>query len=282
MEFMQQVRKYAQDGVIIIAFANDLYLPLFNLWFRLFRKHNLRNYLIFSLDQTLHAKLRARNINSCLLPLEKSAFSRGNLWILRAAVVREILRAGIHVIHTDIDAFWLRNFLELLATHPDDLVISRDRGVPREIVDQWGFTLCCGIYLLRSNAATVKFMDSYLPRVEELKDDQRALNYMLHDAKVVWRQDGANNRHTRVAGHDITVEALSSDIAARGGDQPNAYIFHPWLAPRRTHEKVLRAIAMLRDFPADRRELRLAAIATYLSSQLWVHRLGDPLQGKRN
>merc|ERR1711971_189106 len=67
------------------------------------------------------------------------------------------------VLHTDIDAFWVRNVDHLLHNitnmYPDaDLVYSMDHGIPYELLKDWGLTLCNGFVLYRNTRATVDLL----------------------------------------------------------------------------------------------------------------------------
>ncbi len=278
MEYLPQAMSLAQDGTIVIAFLNDSYYPLFDLWYRLFRKHNLSNYLIFALDERCFKRLKANGINAFQLDLDEAQFSRGNLWVLRIEVLRELIRSGLDVIHTDVDAFWLRNAVDAFGVQgqSNHLVISRDAGVPKEAKEVWGFTMCCGLYLLRSNSVTVRFVDDYLARVREVRDDQRALNYMLLEEKVVWSPNELGGESTYIKQYEMKIDVLSYEIATRGGNRPNAYVYHPWLSPRSVHGKVMMALDELGErYPAIARDLRRARARLFLSPGYWFTQAKD-------
>jgi hypothetical protein len=278
MDFVPQAKRLAQNGNIVIAFLSDSYYPLFDLWYRLFRKHNLDNYLIFALDERCFKRLKMNGINAFQLDLDKAQFSKGNLWVLRIEVLRELVRSGLHVIHTDVDAFWLRNAVDAFGIQDQSshLIISRDAGVPKEAKELWGFTMCCGLYLLRSNSVTVRFVDDYLARVREVRDDQRALNYMLLEGKVLWSPNEMDGDSTYLKTHEMTIDVLSYEIATRGGVRPNAYVYHPWLPPKNVHGKVMMALDELGErYPAIKRDLGRARARLFLSPGYWFMQAKD-------
>ncbi len=271
MDYLQRAAGLVRYDTIIIAFVNDLYIPIFKMWYRLFRRYGLTNYLIFATDQKSYDYLDANNINACYLPFNKTEFKRGELWVMRVEVVHTLIKAGINVIHTDIDAFWLKNAMSVLQESNNDLVISRDNGIPVEAGKAWGFTMCCGFYLMRSNARTCRFVDRYLARTRIVMDDQRALNYMILEAGDKWRELGNAGASIHVKQYDLNVSTLSYDFVARGGVRPDAYVFHPWLAaPGDIYKKVLLAIKLLEDFPSARAGLWHSKAWVYLAPGYWT------------
>jgi hypothetical protein len=65
-----------------------------------------------------------------------------------------------------------------------DIVAQRDYSIPVDVARKLGFILCCGFMRIRSNPATIRFMQSYATRVILEMDDQTSLNHLLAEAGV--------------------------------------------------------------------------------------------------
>ena len=176
---------------IIIVFANNDYLPVLNNWMNAIKRLDIKNYLIIALDEKLHNELSERNIPAII---RECNIKTENLWIHRIMVIQEILEHGIHVLHSDADAVWFKNPLNGYIHNGNfDMIFSQGTIWPREIYHKWGFVLCCGLFYVKSNTATLKFFDELKIRVEIDKDDQISINKLLDDNLINWEmKDGYN------------------------------------------------------------------------------------------
>lgn len=248
MDIVNHVQKLAHKNTIILTFVNDGYFPMFNVWYELFCQHGIHNYLVIALDKSCYKKLRSKGINTELLDLSGDLFSKQNLWVLRIELINKILLSGINVLHTDVDAFWIKNPLNIIYEEKQDLMISRDEGIPKEAVETWGFSMCCGFYFLRSNSTTRAFMVDLLAKTHEWKDDQRAFNYMFLEEQIDWPPDGSFGKIAHIKKYDLHICLLPYDVVVRGEDYPDSYVFHPWLYPKDVYGKVTLAIKELKYF----------------------------------
>ena len=167
----------------IIVFANYNYLPVLENWLAAMKKIEVENYLIISLDEELHLYLQKKHIDSILRPCE---LDLGKLWIHRIDVILELMEKGHDIIHSDADAIWLKDPLPYLNDLPQDMIFSQGTIWPPDVQEKWGFVLCCGFFLLRSNPKTLQFMRDLLKRVNEDKDDQVSCNRLLLEMGADW------------------------------------------------------------------------------------------------
>lgn len=194
---------------IIIVFSDSKYLGVLLNWLIAIHRLGIRNYLVISLDEPIHAFLTERGFPSALLeldgPLEK-------LWHLRLIVLHALCAHGIDVIHSDSDAIWLRNPIEEYFSHDaDHLVISQGTAWPYEIVARQGFVLCCGLFYLRSGGPTRALLDDLLRHIALTNDDQTSLNYVIHGC-VTWERQLQNPYHFVFRGY----KAICSEAPIRG------------------------------------------------------------------
>ena len=107
------------------------------------------------------------------------ATARPKLW-------RALVDSGRDFIHSDGDAFWLKDPCPWLAQHTEfDLLISQGTVFPRSHFLRYHFVLYAGFFFCRANVRT----QNYFRQVEEAqKVDQNAMNeLLLHDPKTTWQ-----------------------------------------------------------------------------------------------
>jgi len=167
----------------IIVFANYNYLPVLENWMIAMRNLKIDNYLIIALDEQLYMHLKDKNISTLLRPCE---LNLGKLWIHRVEVILELLTEGYDVIHSDADAVWLKNPLPYLENLPQDMIFSQGTIWPPDVQKKWGFVLCCGFFIIRSNKKTLQFTKNLLERVKNDKDDQVSCNRLLMEMQTNW------------------------------------------------------------------------------------------------
>lgn len=173
----------AKKDPLIIVFANYNYLIVLENWLAAIKRLNIENYLIISLDNKLHLELQERRINSRLRPCE---LDLGKLWIHRVDIILELLEEGYDVIHSDADAVWIKDPLPFLKELPHDMIFSQGTIWPPDIHEKWGFVLCCGFFLLRSNRNTRQFVKTLSDRVRKDRDDQVSCNRLLQENGLIW------------------------------------------------------------------------------------------------
>ena len=110
----------------------------------------------------------------------------GKLFELRKKLFLALVKSGRDFIHSDADAFWLRNPVPWLTQHIEfDLLISQGTHAPKQHFDRYHFTLCAGFFLCRANVRT----QNYFQQVAERKVlDQENMNIILaDDPEANWR-----------------------------------------------------------------------------------------------
>lgn len=190
-----------KDNRLIVVFSDSKYLGVLLNWLIPIHRHGIRNYLIVALDESIHEFLTRRGFPSALVgmdgPLEK-------LWHLRLVVLRELCAHGIDIIHSDIDAIWLRNPIpEYFSRSADHLVITQGTAWPYEVVARQGFVLCCGLFYLRSGKQSLALLDDLLRHIAITNDDQTSLNYLIHGS-ITWDRDLKNPYHLTFRGYTVT------------------------------------------------------------------------------
>jgi hypothetical protein len=190
------------SGPIVLASVSTRYLDLFGLWIeqlnRLMPGHRL---FLLALDKDAAMRLSE---NYCVLELSDffvfheggviDQYTRGNLWILRVLILRELAARGSTILSLDLDALVVGDLRGLLGSLPEsDIVAQIDYSIPMDVARRLGFIICCGFMLIRSNPATMDFLNRYVNRTILEMDDQCAVNHLLFEAGIA--QGERNERY---------------------------------------------------------------------------------------
>jgi hypothetical protein len=179
-------------GPIVVTVVSTRFLDVFRIWLRQVQRNTPWHGLVIALDAETAAAVRASS--GCSV-LDVSAWFRfdehgrldrfnGNtLWILRVLTLRALVNQGWDVISLDIDAIVVGDLEAMLKSLPgSDVVAQMDYSIPMDVARRFGFILCCGFMVIRSNERTIRFLDQYCARTALEMDDQLALNHLLADA----------------------------------------------------------------------------------------------------
>lgn len=238
----------SEERFVIIASLNKNYLKVFRLWFHFFSKLHLKDHLVvISYDLITDKELDRIGVQRHSLGQE---FDLDKIFYNRLVVIESYLNKGFNVIHTDLDAFWLKNPLELIDYNRYDLAISIGHGMPLRLAKIWGFVMCCGFFVLRSNKATLDLIKSWKDSAEEFDyDDQVALNSLMENAGVQWKDDSVTGTTGYCEQLDIEILVIEYDLVARKlsrldvTSQEKLSIYHPYFHNRKNPDfQVIQAV----------------------------------------
>lgn len=270
---IEKIQELAEKDTIILAWLDNAYFPVFRLWHYFFKQHHLKNLLVLALDDRVYHKLASSGINT--FRIVRSYQSKREIWGTRPEIVRDIIHSGINIIQTDIDAFWLKNIMDELDNNlSNDLVISIAYGIPKELVKQWGFTLCCGFYFLRSNKKTKAFLDDndFVALSRKVTSDQAGLNLTLQKKGVKWLLQDTSKNHGYLEQYDMHIEVLSKGIISRSAHEDrdgDISIYHPPLKGNNGYKKVAAAIKNLRQLGFHDKNLSTFYTLRYVDMSYW-------------
>lgn len=211
-------RERAAGRSVIVSFANSGYADVLMNWLVALALQRVDNYLVIALDAELHAMLTAHRIPCVLSEFNGSL---GDLWVERIRAFAALCDAGIDFIHSDVDALWLRDPRQAyLADSDADLIASQGTVWPADVHRQFGFVLCCGLFALRSSAASRQLLAELAADVALTRDDQVSLNRLLVKRRIAWHVEptdryfltlGLTNGATRVLCSRSPIVGRSSD-----------------------------------------------------------------------
>jgi hypothetical protein len=190
----QDVVKFMEGkDYIIVGMCNYGFLDLILMWTGFLERLDIKNYLIFTPDRRLYARLREEKINTYLIecneemPSSKQDFRTpgfNKLTYLKMYVVYGLLRHGLNVLFSDVDTIWFGNPEEDLKAGDDfDLQIQLDTHDFRlkEPVPELRYNT--GIIYAKSGEKTVSFFRKILEKMLETPgmDDQTCLNEVIKE-----------------------------------------------------------------------------------------------------
>ena len=185
----------------IIAFGDSKYKRIAHNWALYLQNHGIDNYIIYSLDREIYNYLVENRIKTELL--EVNIFDDGFKWHLRFNQTRRLIE-NKDILHSDLDAIWLRNPLGFIDSSYD--IVSSTGSFPHKDA------LCMGWIYFSSCDPVKKVFDNILENKKPF-DDQREFNI-------------------EVAKHDLNIRMLGQDIVSRGRPHGrDTYVAHP-LSPK--------------------------------------------------
>lgn len=256
-------------GYTVLTAIDENYLSIFALWLRSFESSGYLAQLQVITYDTKARRFAERRGLSCIHLAERFSDPR-RIFVSRLEVVRDLIDSGTHVIHTDADAFWLRPDVPSLIKPGVDLHVSVGGGIPQQALEEWGFTLCCGFFILHATDRSRAFLPTWLERTREMKDDQRALNELLLAHEVQWEESDTTGRIGRCPSLDLRVEAISSAVISRQ-TPTGVQIFHPYLPGRFEQLKLLQLAPKLE---TSRRRVLVRQGRILLDVRAWQRTLG--------
>jgi len=242
-------------GYVVLAAIDENYLDIFALWLEWFERSGYLPQLTVITYDTRSTKFAERR-GLTHVRLAGRVRDPRQIYVSRLEVVGDLIGSGTHVINTDADAFWLRPDLPSMTKPAVDLQISVGHGIPRRAIDEWGFSLCCGFFILHSTARTKAFLPTWLQASREANHDQRALNDLLLEHEIEWGAEESSGRIGYCRSLDMHVEAISPDVISRV-TPTGVQIYHPYLSGRYQQVKMLQLATKLA--PSSRMALRRQA-----------------------
>ena len=192
---------------ICLVFLTEGYLRNFELWIDTFCAvtGGQERLLIVTIgpgvETTVRAKLNAIGFDNVtihqVLPRRVLGVC-GNgenlyfLWYLKIRLARHLITAGCDVIYSDLDSFWLQDFVRVWyipGLRQADIVFMASGDMPIYAARQWNWWHpCAGFFACRASPRLLSFLHSWEQWVEIMFDDQIGLAQLLLSAGVRWEQ----------------------------------------------------------------------------------------------
>jgi hypothetical protein len=166
-----------------IVFCDRSYGDILANWIGWAKAAGVTNIVVFALDKATQSL--AGRCGVLAVPLAQVG-SLQDLWVTRGQIFGAMAAEGIDFVHSDADAVWLRSPIDEMFGLGADLAFSQGTIWPHDVVDQWGFVLCCGLFCARASPATAKYFEAVVSRMTTERDDQIAVNRALVEYGLAW------------------------------------------------------------------------------------------------
>eukprot|EP00966_Prymnesium_polylepis_P307249 7099941-Prymnesium_polylepis.1 len=185
-------KKAAHNTMVIVAFAmGTSYTDIALNWAAALSRTGVRSHFILALDDGSVESLRRGNAvvyTAGAVPntvtFKDNWELRRLLWQRRWQMVHTMIQSGLTVVHSDLDAIWIRNPLAFLGSIRGDVIASHGQSAPK-------WLLCMGWMMIRPTAAVRNWLlpafFSELSSPAALGDDQVAFNKALQN--MVWEDN---------------------------------------------------------------------------------------------
>ena len=183
-EVVEVATELHRKGTLAIVFATATFGALLDNWLAHAHRAGVRSVLVIALDDQLMNRTPPPGCKIVRTPFHGGL---SDLWLFRLDVFVALAAHGIDFIHSDLDAVWLADpWPECFADPALDVVFSQGTYHPEQAHAAWGFVLCCGLFALRANAASVRFLAAVQARARTEGDDQAAVNLVLLESSTTW------------------------------------------------------------------------------------------------
>jgi L-rhamnose mutarotase len=209
----------------IIAFGNARYKRIAHNWAIYLRNHGINNYTIYSLDCEIYEYLIENKINTELLDLNIFEDKTWK-WRERVKFVSALLNKGTSVLHSDLDAIWLKNPLSFIKEDND--IVASTGTYPKDIYKKIGFTVCMGWIYYKSSPIVKILLENTL---------NQGVNHNFDDQVEFNREIFNNPKYS-----SLNLKTLDQSIISIGQTHnENTYVAHPLSPKHIDREKFLKS-----------------------------------------
>ena len=243
-ELLGAVATLAGRGPLPVVLASGDHAPLLENWIRHARAAGIERFLVVAMDDRVADSLARSGTVVARCGFDGS---RSDFWLQRLLVLDFLVQHHVDLVHSDTDAIWLRDPVpDFFAGNRFDLMFSQGIALPPDVLQRWGFVLCCGLFSVRASEATSAFFSSIIAHVADAPpfDDQEVVNRLLCDSGVIWGTADHVSYRVRYGDYTFTcyldvVAGTSASLGLRIGLLPHhlfprlaelsagAFVVHP-------------------------------------------------------
>lgn len=208
------------NRTIALTFISQEYAQVGLNWIEAMRRIGWRNYLVIAGDAATHQVLSALSVPCVESRMEISrndpayvspgGFTLKGLAItaMKFPIVHRLLRLGLNVFFSDVDAIWLKDPMTVINDLNADCMFQRVVYFPRAIARIWGFAACSGFVFFRSSAGTIALLEECIAEHREVQDDQVAMNLAFMSADTNWNLDECCSNSGRKRTNEELIDAF--------------------------------------------------------------------------
>jgi len=222
---------------MIIAFANSRYKIIALNWVAHLKICGINDYIIYSLDEDCYKFLYNNQINTEFL--KSDMFNKKLNFRQRLNKIYELLDNEINVLHSDLDAIWLKDPINFISDNYD--IVSSVGTFPKNTFDKLGFTLCMGWMYYQANSIIKKIFQNTIKSKNKSLNDQEIFNNVLFNSELQYSVNDINLNEKEIIFNDFKIKALNQKIISRNEPRCDyTYVCHPLSSTNIDREKFLK------------------------------------------
>jgi len=260
------------NKAVVLTFLTENYLENLVIWLDMYQRHDPRgaHLIIAAIGKSVSVKVldickqRGATLTKvfewdppCKVTTSGNGMDLAFLWYVKVHMVSYLVRHGLRVVYSDLDAYWIKNFFNLWDAVREstkaDLVLSPTFDMPATAILHWTFAPCAGFFCVEPTPNAQEFLGEWRRMTEVMFDDQIGLSELLFRSGIVWRTaEEADvsliaNAMMR-SGRTATLAVLDPNTAKRiGVADPQsigtATIWHPrWVMNPAQHIEAIRQL----------------------------------------
>lgn len=178
---------------VTLLFLSNLYFPLFIPWLRAFNSFEGKNCVVIALDPIVYKKLKRLKIQCYLADCyhyQQDFFWGTNFSGIRPFFVHEFIKAGFNCLQTGVDTIWLNNPFNYMEENKLEADIF-GMGLSSS-QKNWLVNINADFIVYWSSPTTINTLYQVKDYVNKGLPDQWALNQVLSDNGIVWKNQGKN------------------------------------------------------------------------------------------
>ena len=195
----------------VIVFADSGYVEVLKNWLRHFSQVAKNKVIVIALDDDVAGQIQEFEAQCVTLPWDGSL---ATLWVSRARIFSALAAAGVDFVHSDIDGIWRQDPIPYCRSFSADIAFSPGTIWPPDVVQEWGFVVCCGFFFVRATSAASAFFQKVAEGLQDEPDDQVVVNRILRNDRVKWQYGSVPFNRDQHAGYQYRV--YSEAIEGRG------------------------------------------------------------------
>jgi hypothetical protein len=214
-------------------------------WAKSLERINVKNYVIFSLDEKCHDFLTLKKIPSVLYKSEGiNDFNKMGLY--RYKILLELLAKNEVVVYSDVDAIWLGNPIPNLINLKYDACMSVEKhktACPASVRSDWKMTICTGWALFGNSCK--KLIEDFVNNFDNINEgkgnDQARFNIYLHSLGDRINPTEGHSFSLLLSKYKLKILGLNQQLVNRGKYTSRCGRCH--IVPKSSKAKVLHPVS---------------------------------------
>lgn len=188
---------------LVISFCNKKYLFFLKNWLLWIAPYENYSIIIFALDKSIYKYC----IDSNIQVIDVSNYYKkvnSEIWELRLNVFKDLIDQNITFIHSDLDAIWISNPINLF-NEETSFQFSQGTIWPIEIFEKFKFVLCAGLVKIVPSEFSKKVLNYTISNFKYYKnkvDDQITLNFALNKFST-WNTKNVAANYIEFKGNEV-------------------------------------------------------------------------------